>query len=229
MDLQSQNEWISVSRYERRGRFVGGGEGDGERERGERGDDDGDDDDECDEAYGVTSLESRNGKDDEKRYVNGSGDDGEKPAEYDDADNGDGGDGVGDGNGVFWDEGDGEREGEREGEHGDDDDEDGEYGGTLASPRLARMVVMAWVNVNVWARMRQSAMRGSVMSRTRWSVMGRVSSTRLKALSSWLTMDLVMVWVAAPAMGDDQAQRALGRWNVGSGDKTPAERGGTGG
>ena len=101
--------WICVSRYDRRGRFVGGGEGDGEREQGERGDDDGDEDDECEEAYGVTSLESRNSKDDEKRYVNGSGNDGEKPAEYDDADNGDGGDGVGDGNGVFWDEGDGER------------------------------------------------------------------------------------------------------------------------
>ena len=85
--------------------FCWWGEGDGEREReDERGDDDGDDDDECDEAYGVTSLESRNGEDDEKRCVNGRGDEGEKPAEYDDVDDGDGGDGVGDGNGVFWDE-----------------------------------------------------------------------------------------------------------------------------
>ena len=109
MDLESQNEWISVSLYDRRGIFVGGGEGDGEREdeRGddddecddERGDDDGDDDDKCDEAYGVTFLESTNGDDDN---VNGGG--GENLPEYEDVDNGDGGDGVGDNNGVFWDE-----------------------------------------------------------------------------------------------------------------------------
>ena len=118
MDLESQNEWISVSLYDRRGRFVGGGEGDGEREHederddgddddecdDERGDDDGNDYDKSDEAYGVTSLESKNGEDDEKQCVNGRGDAGEKPAEYDDVDNGDGGDGLGDGNGVFWDE-----------------------------------------------------------------------------------------------------------------------------
>ena len=109
----------SVSLYDRRGRFVSGGEGDGEREpedecgEDERGDDDGDDecddehgddDNECDEAYSVTSLESKNSDDDKKRCVNGRGDGGENPAEYDDVDNGDGGDGVGDGNGVFWDE-----------------------------------------------------------------------------------------------------------------------------
>ena len=105
----------SVSLYDHRGRFVGGGEGDGEREcEDECGDDDGDDDDECDddgdddnecdEAYGVTSLESKSGEDDKKRCVNGRGDGGEHPAEYDDVDNGDGGDGVGDGNGLFWDE-----------------------------------------------------------------------------------------------------------------------------
>ena len=89
--------------------FCQWGEGDGEREReDERGDDDGDDkcddergddDDECDEAYGVTFLESTNGEDDN---VNGDG--GENPPEYEDVDNGDGGDGVGDGNGVLWDE-----------------------------------------------------------------------------------------------------------------------------
>ena len=103
MDLESQNEWISVSLYDCRGPFVGGGEGDDERERkdergdddgddecdDERGDDDGNDDDECDEAYGVTFPESTNG------------DGGENPPEYEDVDNGDG---VGDGNGVFWDE-----------------------------------------------------------------------------------------------------------------------------
>ena len=126
MDLESQNEWISVSLYDRCGPFVGGGEGDDERERkdergdddgdDECGDDDGDDDDECDEAYGVTFLESTNGDDDDEcdeaysvtflESTNGeddnvNGDGGENPPEYEDVDNGDG---VGDGNGVFWDE-----------------------------------------------------------------------------------------------------------------------------
>ena len=70
------------------------------------------------------------------------GDDGENPAENDDVDNGDGGDGVGDGNGVFWDECVGEDEAEcdeRECDEADEAECDGE--GVVDSPDRVVLLV----------------------------------------------------------------------------------------